>query len=311
MDERQRKELLSRTLPGKTKFECGMDQYTTFRVGGKAAAICFPEDLKALERILSFIRSEGMPYFVMGKGSNLLVRDRGFSGVAIMLKGRLASIQMDIVDDCMVNAWAGAKISDLLSFCKRHDLAGVEFLAGIPGTVGGATIMNAGAFGGDVSSVIGAIQTMTCSGEMVVRERPQLKFSYRELSIPTGEVIVKVQFNLRKEEQAVIRKRISENLKKRNVQQPIELPSAGSVFKNPPNDYAARLIEEAGLKGTTIGGAMISPKHANYIVNAGNAKAQDILALIALVKEEVRTRSGIELENEIKVIGDNMPYTAN
>lgn len=305
IDEEHRKEL-SRIFSGEMRFDCGMDQFTTFRVGGKADVVCFPHDLIALQQLVSFINREAIASLVVGRGSNILVRDGGFGGIVIILKGMLASIEKNNNDKSSIKVGAGASIADLLSFCSRYNLAGVEFLAGVPGTVGGAAAMNAGAFGREFCNVVLEIQFITSQGELVKRTNSQLGYAYRKLNFPVGEIIVSVKIQLEKEEPGIVNKRITENLKTRNATQPLDMPSGGSVFKNPPGDYAGRLIEEAGLKGKRSGGAMISPKHANFIVNTGNAKAQDVLSLITLVRKEVRDRSGIDLEPEIHVIGDSI-----
>ena len=302
MDERQRTDLVKIGRDG-IRFDCRMNQYTTFRVGGKAEAIYFTRELKGLQRMLSYLRKENIPYLVVGKGSNLIVRDGGFKGVAIILQGELAAIEQNVNNDHIIQAGGGLVIAELLTHCKQNGLGGLEFLAGIPGTVGGAVAMNAGAFGKDMGSMVQEIQTVTYQGKLATRNRPQLNFSYRELAIPEGTVIVKVSFQLNHETPEIVTKRVAGYLAERKASQPLEYPSGGSVFKNPPKDYAGRLIERVGLKGREIGGAMISPKHANFIVNTGGARAEDILALMDLAREIVKEETGIELEPEIRVVG--------
>jgi UDP-N-acetylmuramate dehydrogenase len=302
MDERQRKEL-AKIRGGAVLFDCPMSQYTTFRVGGKVEALYLTQELHGLKRMVSYLREENIPCLAVGKGSNLLVRDGGLKGVVIILKGGLATVEKNGKNDQIVLAGGGLGIGELVSYCTRTGLGGLEFLAGIPGTVGGAVAMNAGAFGKDMGSMVKEIQILTDEGALIAKDRSQLKFSYRELAIPKGAVIVGVRFELDKEDPESISQRVEDYVTRRKAKQPLEYPSGGSVFKNPPNDYAGRLIEEAGLKGRRIGGAMISPKHANFIVNTSNARADDILALIDLVREKVMEESGIELEPEIKVVG--------
>jgi UDP-N-acetylmuramate dehydrogenase len=302
MDEGQRKELAK--IGGRAVlFDCPMSQYTTFRVGGKVEALYLTQELHGLKRMVSYLREENIPYLAVGKGSNLLVRDGGLKGVVIILKGGLATVEKNGKNDQIVLAGGGLGIGELMSYCTRTGLGGLEFLAGIPGTVGGAVAMNAGAFGKDMGSMVKEIQILTDEGALIVMDRSQLKFSYRELAIPKGAVILGVRFELDKEDPESISQRVEDYVARRKAKQPLEYPSGGSVFKNPPNDYAGRLIEEAGLKGRRVGGAMISPKHANFIVNTSNARADDILALIDLVREKVMEESGIELEPEIKVVG--------
>ena len=181
---------------------------------------------------------------------------------------------------------------------------GLEFLAGIPGTVGGAVAMNAGAWGKSTGDVVTGVEILTADGERVTMNRSELQFGYRRAVLPIGSVVVKAQFKGTPDRPEAIGERIRDYLERRKATQPLEYPSAGSVFKNPPDDYAGRLIEKAGLKGTRIGGAMISDKHANVIVNVGGASAQDVLALMETARQKVREQTGIDLEPEIKVVGD-------
>ena len=303
MNEKQRSELM-KIIPGGIEFNRSMDQYTTFRVGGKAEAICFPNELELLRQIVSYLNRSNIPYLIVGKGSNLLIKDGGIKGVVIILKGKLASIETNGINDESVSAGGGIAIVELLSYCSLNGLTGLEFLAGIPGTVGGAVFMNAGAYGKEIGSMIQEIQILTEQGELALLNGSRIAFSYRESHIPKGLVIYKVRFRLFKDDKNRITERIAEYLKRRKETQPLDYPSGGSVFRNPPNDHAGRLIEQVGLKGTSIGGASVSSKHANFIVNKGNAKASDILALMDLVRRKVMEQTGIDLEPEIRVIGE-------
>jgi UDP-N-acetylmuramate dehydrogenase len=302
MDEKQRNEV-QRVFENGVHWDCPMDRYTTFRVGGPAEALCTCQDLPRLQWLMGFLHREGIPFVVLGKGSNVLVKDTGFPGIVVRLGGSLASLQQGKDGPLSLAAGGGAPIRKILNYCMERGLSGLEFLAGIPGTAGGAAAMNAGAWGREMSDAVQAIESVDAAGEVVSRDRSRLRFSYRALSLPEGCVIAKVLLLLAQEEAAEVSRRIQEYLVRRRAGQPLDLPSAGSVFRNPPNDYAGRLIEEAGLKGKKIGGAMISPKHANFIVNEGGARAEDILALVRHVRERVRDRTGIELEPEIRVIG--------
>ena len=253
MDERQRKGLAK--IGGRAVlFDCPMSQYTTYRVGGNVEALYLTQELQDLKQMVSYLRGENIPYLVVGKGSNLRVRDGGLNGVVIILKGGLATVGTNGKNDQIVLAGGGLGIGELVSYCTRAGLGGLEFLAGIPGTVGGAVAMNAGAFGKDMGSIVKEIQMLIDEEAMIVKDHSQLTFSYRELTIPKGAVIVRVSFKLDKEDPEIISQRVEDYVTKRKVKQPLELPSGGSVFKNPPNDYAGRLIEEAGLKGKRIGG---------------------------------------------------------
>ncbi len=281
-----------------------MSEHTTFRIGGKADAVCFVQELRELQKLFSYIKKENIPYLVVGRGSNLLVRDGGFKGVVIIMREHLASIEQHGKNEQILVAGGGLSLSSLVRHCSQRGLGGLEFLAGIPGTVGGAVIMNAGAFGKDMGTVLQSIEMVSPKGELLSRDRPDLVFSYRTSSIQEGTLVISASLQCTRETPQIVSKRVAEYLARRKATQPLEYPSAGSVFRNPPDDYAGRLIEEAGLKGKKIGGAMISPKHANYIVNTGGARAEDVVALMEMAKEKVREKTGIELEPEIRVVGD-------
>ena len=201
-------------------------------------------------------------------------------------------------------AGAGVRISRLLAFCCRQGLAGLEILSGVPGTVGGAVWGNAGAWGGATADVLTMVDLVTASGADSELPRAAIPFRYRSSGIPAGSVILGASFGLARDAPGVIRRRISGYLLRRNAAQPVEYRSAGSIFKNPPGDFAGRLVESVGLKGERAGNAMISPKHGNYIVNLGGARAADVLALVALARERVRAATGIELELEVRVVGE-------
>ena len=281
-----------------------MYQMTAYQVGGKAEAVCFPGELPELSRIIFYLLREGIPYFVVGKGSNLLVSDGGIKGAVIVLKDKLASVEIVETEDASILAGGGLTIAGLLAYCNRNGLSGLEFLAGIPGTLGGAVFMNAGAFGQETGNLVYEVLTIGSDGETSVLNREDMRFSYRASSVPKGTVIYGAKLRLQRGDKDRIAGMIAGNLKKRKETQPLDYPSAGSVFKNPPGDYAGRLIEKAGLKGTKIGGAMISPRHGNFIVNTGGANACDILALINLARDRVKEEMGIDLEPEIVILGD-------
>jgi UDP-N-acetylmuramate dehydrogenase len=303
MNERQRTTLLE-LIPEGMIFDCPMAKLTTFKVGGNAEAICFPRDLSQLGRIVSYFYKECIPYRVVGKGSNLLVSDRGIKGAVIILKERLASIDDMGGANPLILAGGGATIAGLVTYCKRNGISGLEFMAGIPGTLGGAVFMNAGAYGQEIGNVVREVLIMHCDGESEGIDQKDMGFSYRRSSAPKGAVIYGAKLALKRDSKRIIAERIFSNLKKRKETQPLDYPSAGSVFRNPPNDSAGKLIEMAGLKGMKAGGAMISPKHGNFIVNTGGARSGDILALIDLAKGRVKAETGIDLETEIVILGD-------
>jgi len=287
----------------KLSFDASMDLYTTFHVGGKCEALYMADDLEELRRVITCLTKERIPYLVLGRGSNLLVKDKGIDGLVIQLKGTLAAIEQKNTQVPTILAGAGLSLTDLLTYCRGAGLGGLECFAGIPGTVGGAVVMNAGAFGEAFGTRVEEIQMITPSGDLVNKDRTKLRFSYRHLEMETGAVTVRVKLKLQRQTEETVAARIADYLKRRKLNQPLEYPSAGSVFKNPPNEYAGRLIEDAGLKGKRIGGAMISEKHANFIVNTGAAKAKDILDLLNLARKAVKEQTGIELEPEIKIVG--------
>ena len=256
MDERQKRGLVE--IMGEiVHLDRAMSEHTTFRIGGKADAVCFVQELEELQQLFSHINRENIPYRVVGRGSNLLVRDGGFKGVGIIMGGALATIEQHETNNQIVVAGGGLALSDLVKYTGQRGLGGLEFLAGIPGTVGGAVAMNAGAFGKDMGSVVQGVELVNLHGELTSRNRSDLTFSYRKSSIQEGIVVVRASLQCTRETPEIVSKRVADHLKRRKATQPLEYPSAGSVFRNPPDDYAGRLIEEAGLKGKKIGGAMI------------------------------------------------------
>jgi UDP-N-acetylmuramate dehydrogenase len=278
-----------------------MSQFTTFRVGGEAEALFVVQEAARLKAMVTFLKSEKIPFLVVGKGSNILVKDQGIPGVTIILNGELARVEEGHNDG--IAAGGGLPLTALLAYCRQQGLSGLEFLSGIPGTLGGAVAMNAGAWGHEIGALVKEIQVITGPGRWEKWGRPQLSFSYRSLALPKETVIVKVWLQLERSNPDSVSNKTSEYMGRRRQTQPLSEPSAGSVFKNPENDFAGRLIEEAGLKGKQIGGAMISRMHGNFIVNTGRAKAEDILALMTLARDRVKAMTGIELETEIKIIG--------
>lgn len=294
-------EELRATLRGKVLSHEPMVLHTSFKIGGPADLLVIPEDVKDLKAALAFARSKGLPSWVMGSGSNTLVRDGGIRGMVILPN---AFQELTRVGN-EVTAGAGARVSRLLAFCSKQGLTGLEILSGVPGTVGGAVWGNAGAWGGSTSDHLARVQVVTDEGEELTREREAIPFRYRFSGLPKGSVIVQATFALAPGDPTAIRQQISRWLVQRNTTQPVEFRSAGSIFKNPPRDYAGRLVEAAGVKGTRIGGAKISEKHGNFFVNLGDARAADVLALVALARERVRQTSGIDLELEIRVVGED------
>lgn len=278
-----------------------MARHTTWRVGGPAARYYQPADINDLAQFLARL-SLDEPLLWVGLGSNLLVRDGGIRGTVIATAGLLNGIAQ--LDDVTVRAEAGVSCAKVARFCARLGLTGAEFLAGIPGTLGGALAMNAGAFGGETWKLVRAVETLDRRGQLRERSASDYRVGYREVTGPVGEWFVAATLVLQHGDTAAAAARIRELLDKRAASQPTQQPNAGSVFRNPPGDYAARLIESCGLKGRCIGGACVSEKHANFIINTGSATAADIEALIEQVAATVQQQCGVCLEREVHIVGE-------
>jgi UDP-N-acetylmuramate dehydrogenase len=295
---------------GELKEHEPLSRHTSYVIGGPADVFAAPVDRDDLLLLLREIGRQGLPYVVLGGGTNLLVRDKGFRGVAVSLR-RLRTIRVERGYRsiggafAVVFAEAGAALAKLLVFAADQGLTGLEFAAGIPGTVGGAIRMNAGTAAGEFGDIVDTVTLLTPQGAAITRGREELGFGYRTSTIPDGHFIVDARIILRRDEPGAVKGRIRELLKKRKQRQPAGQPNAGSVFKNPAEEAAGKLIETAGLKGTTVGGAMVSDVHANFIVNTGSATASDVLALMEIVKEKVLEVHGVRLEPEIKIIGED------
>jgi len=270
-------------------------------VGGPADCFYEPANVEDLSAFLKTL-PENEPLFWIGLGSNLLVRDAGVRGTVIMLSGKLNGLER--IGDNAVRAEAGVASAKLARFSVQQGLRGAEFLAGVPGTVGGALAMNAGAFGGETWSVVTAVETMDHAGHIRTRLPSDYQIGYRSVQGPAGEWFIAGHFGLAPGNEAEGQALIKSLLAKRGATQPTQWPNAGSVFRNPPGDYSARLIESTGLKGFCIGGACVSELHANFIINTGAATAADIEALIEAVRDRVFAAQGIRLEAEVRIIGD-------
>lgn len=273
-------------------------KYTSFRIGGPADFYLEPVDKFDLIEVVRFFKKLDYRFMIIGKGSNLLISDSGFRGAAINLEEGLGTVSLE--SDHVV-ADAGVRLSRFVDFCIQHEKTGVEMLAGIPGTVGGAVIMNAGAYGGEISNHLVEVEIYRDDRIQKIKKE-QAGFSYRRSGF-ARDVILNASFVLPQGKLTELLQRRRELLLKRNQSQPLNLPNSGSMFKNPQGAFAAKLVEEAGLKGQQIGQAQISERHGNFIVNHGGATANNVLDLVKLARKKVFERTGIKLELEVKLIG--------
>ncbi|MBI5183603.1 MAG: UDP-N-acetylmuramate dehydrogenase, partial [Nitrospinae bacterium] len=246
------------------RFNESMRRYTTFHIGGKADIVIFPEDVEDIRKILSVSRERDIPIFVLGGGANLLVKDGGIRGIVLSLRKGFRDIR--IVDGTTVSVGVGAKIIEVVGFAGDNGLSGLEFAAGIPGSVGGALIMNAGAGGKEMAEVVESVTLMNQEGDILNMVGDDIGFGYRYSRFPSGSILLMARLSLKEGDKREIKEKMEVNLEERKKREPISFPSAGSIFKNPVGDFAGRLIESAGLKGYRIGDAQVSEKHANFIV---------------------------------------------
>lgn len=282
-----------------------MSKYTTFKTGGPADIVTCPRTKEEVKIILSVAAAKGVPYTVMGGGSNLLVSDAGIRGIVIRISADAADAPLTELSRGRIHASASVKKSDFIEYCLGRGYGGVQFMAGIPGVLGGGIVMNAGTTMGSFVSILDSVEYVTREGQFFSMPVTVDMASYRKFSVPEGAVITAATFNLTvAENPAAVRAEIEYILRDRESKHPLEYPSAGSVFKNPQGKSSWQLIQQAGLKGRRVGGAMISEKHTNFIVNVDNATSEDIRNLIDLVRNEVFRKFGIELEAEIRMIGE-------
>jgi len=313
MDQAQRDQLAAdwQTM----QFDVSMAECSTLRAGGRTAGFIDVQTLNELTGLLEQLNRLQLPFQVIGRGSNILVADQGYAGIILRLKG--VFLAMDRLEQSgsapegtavTVKAGAGYSMAGLVSWCSSNDLAGLEFMAGIPGSVGGAVRMNAGAWGKEIGGQLLAIELVDSQGQVRQLQRADLQMSYRKLALESGSlanrVIVSATLELVVDDEEQIRARCRDYLSRRKGKQPAGVASAGSFFKNPAGDSAGRLIEAAGLKGASQGGAMVSPVHANFIVNTGRATATDILQLMERVQAEVWQQFAVRLEPEVQILQD-------
>ena len=283
---------------GKINLNHSLASYTSMKVGGPADYFLEPKDKADLVAIVRFFQQNNFPYMMIGRGSNMIIHDDGIRGAVISLESGLTRVALE---DELVMAESGARLTKLVDFCIQNSLGGLEWAAGIPASVGGAIVMNAGAHENEIKDSLVDVDALR--GGSVVRVRKEdAGFAYRTSSF-VKDVVLSGRFRLAKADKEEILKRKSELIARRNATQPLSLPNSGSMFKNPPGTFAAKLIEQAGLKGKRIGGVQISEKHSNFMVNLGDARAEDVVRLIDLARRTIYQNAGILLELEVKLVG--------
>ena len=279
-----------------------MKKHITFRVGGPADYFVTPNSVEEVQQIVALCQKEEVPYYILGNGSNLLVGDKGFRGVVIQIYKEMSAV---VVHGELVTVQAGALLSRIGNVALEHELTGFEFAAGIPGTVGGAVVMNAGAYGGEMKDVLLDVTVLTPEGELLVLKNEELELGYRTSIIAKKDYIVlEANIKLVKGEPEAIRGKMDELRVQRTTKQPLEYPSAGSTFKRPEGYFAGKLIQDAGLRGFQVGGAQVSEKHCGFVINKDNATAADVVELMKQVAEKVEQEFGVTLEPEVKRIGE-------
>lgn len=279
-----------------------MKNHTTFRVGGPADWFVTPEEEEQVREIVNVLRREKIPYYVMGNGSNLLVGDKGYRGAVIQVYKKMNRIR---TTDNVIYAQAGALLSKIAAEALAQGLTGLEFASGIPGTLGGAVMMNAGAYGGEMKQVLKSALALTAEGDFKVLPAEQMELGYRtSVFSKNGDIVLSAEMELKPGNPDEIRAYMDELKEQRVTKQPLEYPSAGSTFKRPEGYFAGKLIQDAGLRGFQVGGAQVSEKHCGFVINKGNATAADIMSLIEQVSDKVEEMSGVRLEPEVKRIGE-------
>ena len=279
-----------------------MKNYVHFRVGGPADILLIPESKEQVIKTIEICRENNIPFYVIGNGSNLLVKDGGIKGVVIKLK-ELKNIE---VKDNIIEAECGAMLKDVSNAALKNSLTGLEFACGIPGTIGGAVFMNAGAYNGEISNVIESADIINEKSEVVTLCKEELELKYRSsIVMKKNYIVLSAKFKLENGDKKDIKEVVDDLTNKRESKQPLEYPSAGSTFKRPEGYFAGKLIQDAGLKGYSIGGAAVSEKHSGFVINKNNATATDILNLIHHIQEEVKKQFNVELHPEVRIIGED------
>ena len=279
-----------------------MAKHTTFRVGGPADYFVSPADSVEVKNLTELCKAEGVPYYIVGNGSNLLVSDKGYRGVIIAIGREMSRIE---VRENEIRAQAGALMSQIAAAALENELAGFEFASGIPGTIGGAAVMNAGAYGGEMKDVIWQVTVLDGAGNTLVLSQDELEFGYRtSIVMKRGYIVLEVCIRLEKGNREDIFMKMEDFKQRRISKQPLEYPSAGSTFKRPEGYFAGKLIQDAGLRGFTVGGAQVSEKHSGFVINKGGATAQDVNSLMQEVSDRVYKEFGVRLEPEVRRLGE-------
>lgn len=296
-------EILNYLPADRLLFNEEMKNHTTFKIGGPVDILVLPQDEEDVGTVVSFCRQRDIPLFILGVGSNLLVRDGGIRGVAMKLGEDLDEVE---VSDEEIEAQAGIKISALARIAAFHSLSGLEFAEGIPGSLGGALVMNAGAYDGEMQGVVTEARAISPDGSIKTFNNKEMQFGYRQSIFQSnGYIIISVRLKLVTGDREEIEKRMLEFACRREEKQPLDKPSAGSTFRRPPGFYVGPMLEELGLKGYQIGDAQVSSKHAGFIVNNGNATARDVLDLITYIQQKAKQRFGVDLQPEVRVVGED------
>lgn len=285
-------------------FDISMDREVSFKAGGKTDIFIVPKDLDELKKAISTMETCDIPTFIMGNGSNFIVKDEGFKGAIIKISSQYFN-ELDFdIEKGIVNVQSGMLMSSLAREIQKRELTGFEFASGIPGSIGGAVFMNAGAYDGEIKDIVTKVRALNSKGEVFEFDKENLEFSYRHSAFQeNGMVILDVTMELKKGKLKDIKQKTEELTRRRNEKQPVHLPSAGSFFKRPEGYYAGKLIQDAGLKGYRIGGAMVSDMHSGFIVNVDNATATDIIRLKDYIQERVFEKFKVRLEPEIRILG--------
>ena len=276
-----------------------LKKHTTMRVGGNAKYVFCPKDVHELKAVIDYCKSNNERYIVIGNGSNIIFMDDGFDGIVIKIFNLMSGSS---IEGNLIKADAGCILSKLANLAKDNSLKGMEFASGIPGTLGGAIVMNAGAYGGEMKDIIEYVDILLDDGNVKRYSNEEMNFGYRKSIVDEGKIVLSAGLRLSKGDKSEIEAKMLELKEKRTSKQPLEYPSSGSTFKRPEGYFAAKLIEDAGLKGYRVGGAMVSPKHSGFVINYDNATAEDVLKLIEDVRNIVNDKFGVLLEPEVKII---------